>query len=356
MPETPSQLRQIWREHAPLLVVVFIYVVLGVGVQAALGEADLLALVGGHGGISTVAALFLVFFFSGHALMSLPRVPEGTPALGWIWRQWRTHYFTARRAGGFLVVHLAIPMFSSVFGGLKILFPTINPFSWDEPFHRADLLVHLGYEPWRLLQAVFGHPWITVGINAAYNAWFLLMLGIIVWQAGSARRDTRFQFFMTFLVMWVLMGTLLAMAASSAGPCYYGYVVPGVDPYAEQMAYLHRVHESGWLWAVDVQQTLWDVYTSGEVKTVSGISAMPSMHVSVATLFALVGFAHRRWLGWLLTAFAVIIQIGSVHLAWHYAVDGYVGCVLTIVIWKGVGVAMRRFGWTPPPLAEPEAR
>jgi hypothetical protein len=65
----------------------------------------------------------------------------------------------------------------------------------------------------------------------------------------------------------------------------------------------------------------------------SGISAMPSIHVSAAVLFALLGWRVDRRLGIGFTIFAIVIMIGSVHLAWHYAIDGYLSAALTLVIW-----------------------
>jgi TRAP-type C4-dicarboxylate transport system permease small subunit len=61
------------------------------------------------------------------------------------------------------------------------------------------------------------------------------------------------------------------------------------------------------------------------------------MHVSIAVLLALLYFRIHRWLGWAAAGFAVIIMVGSVHLGWHYAADGYLSAALTIVIWKGFG-------------------
>ena len=73
----------------------------------------------------------------------------------------------------------------------------------------------------------------------------------------------------------------------------------------------------------------------------AGIAAMPSMHVAGALLFALAGWRESRALGLLLTGYAVLILVGSVHLAWHYAVDGYVAALVTAFLWWAVGRYVR---------------
>jgi membrane-associated phospholipid phosphatase len=92
---------------------------------------------------------------------------------------------------------------------------------------------------------------------------------------------------------------------------------------------------------------LWKNYETG-TGIVNGISAMPSMHVGTSVLFATLGFASgKRWLGWLLTGFASLIMIGSVHLTWHYAIDGYAGAVIAIFGWWLAG---RLIDWARPDL------
>ena len=45
------------------------------------------------------------------------------------------------------------------------------------------------------------------------------------------------------------------------------------------------------------------------------------------------GAGHLALIGWVLLGFTLIIQIGSVHLAWHYAVDGILAFLIVGTIW-----------------------
>ena len=71
---------------------------------------------------------------------------------------------------------------------------------------------------------------------------------------------------------------------------------------------------------------------------------MTSMHVASSVLLALLGWRLRPAAGVALTVFAVLILAGSIHLGWHYAVDGYAGAVGAILIWTLVGWLQRRDG------------
>lgn len=54
------------------------------------------------------------------------------------------------------------------------------------------------------------------------------------------------------------------------------------------------------------------------------------------------GWCYSRRAGIALTLNAVVIMIGSVHLGWHYALDGYVGALGTVVVWWLVGQLLKR--------------
>lgn len=254
-----------------------------------------------------------------------------------------------------ILLPLAIlPLFLSAFTSFKSMIPEVRPFSFDPLLSSLDSTLHGGQAPWELTHALFGSPGLTVAINAAYNFWFFLMWVFVFAQLirvkTAVQRRDRMQFFVTFVLTWGMIGSVLAFLLSSAGPCYFGRIVTDMaDPYAPLFTRLRAIDQafdaagSYWgVWALGTQQTLWELYQGSETHIGSGISAMPSMHVAIATLMALAAFRIRRWLGWVMAGYAAIIQIGSVHLGWHYALDGYLSVLLTILLWRLAGWLVTR--------------
>ncbi|TGV96166.1 phosphatase PAP2 family protein, partial [Mesorhizobium sp. M2E.F.Ca.ET.154.01.1.1] len=96
------------------------------------------------------------------------------------------------------------------------------------------------------------------------------------------------------------------------------------------------------IWALSTQDMLWGGYTGATSGSI-GISALPSMHVAMAGLFALYATRRSRLAGVLMWAFSGIIMIASVALGWHYALDGYAGALLSVAIWKACGYFLSRF-------------
>jgi len=251
-----------------------------------------------------------------------------------IWTNWLT---LERLAGGCLIV-LLLPRFMSLFTVLKTLIPVINPYTWDPQLAEWDRLMHGGTDPWQLLQPILGTPWISSGINFFYHLWIFVLYGTLLWQAFSVRDPRlRMQFLLTFVLVWSLLGSVMATLLSSAGPVYFGRVTELEDPFQPLVDYLHAANEVAPIWALRLHDGLWRLHTLGEFNFGTGISAMPSIHVAAAVLFALLGWRANRLLGVALTVFAVVIMIGSVHLAWHYALDGYVAAVLTYGLWRAAG-------------------
>lgn len=260
-------------------------------------------------------------------------------------REFATRLATPRCVARALPILAGMLVFGGTFTVMKASIPFLAPYAWDEAFAQLDKSLHGGTAPWELLQPLLGEPVITNAINWAYNLWFYFFGLIWVWQSFSQRDERlRSRFFFALVLGWILLGNVAATLFSSAGPCFFGRVTGLPDPFLPLVDYLHQTNRIYPIWALTAQDMLWQNYSMRTVELGAGISAMPSMHVAMATLFALVCWRTKRWLGIVMTVYAVIIMIGSVHLAWHYAIDGYAGALGMLLIWWGMGRALERWG------------
>lgn len=252
-------------------------------------------------------------------------------------------FLTLRRVCMALPVMLILPFFGATFTNLKVLIPAIAPFSLDPTFAEWDRLLHGGHYPWQILQPLLGYPYVTSAINAVYHFWFFLAYGVAFWQIVSTDRPRlRMRYLLTFVLAWAIIGNVAAMLLSSAGPVYYGRVTGLPDPFAPLMSYLHQASTVAPVPALGVQDMLWRLYESHGIAVGGGISAMPSLHVAIAVSFVLLARAIDRRLAIAFAVFATLILIGSVHLGWHYAIDGYAAIIGICALWWGTGWLLKR--------------
>ncbi|MDP5215763.1 phosphatase PAP2 family protein [Ruegeria sp. 2205SS24-7] len=238
----------------------------------------------------------------------------------------------------------AIAVMSTSFTFLKDVIPALNPYSWDVAFAGLDRILHFGTDPWQWLWPALGTPEITRFLDISYGVWFILLyVGLFAAIFGTGNPARGMVFLVAFTLTWIIGGNVLATLFSSAGPVYFEAFGFG-SQFGEQMQRLNMLDQVAPLWALDAQQMLLDNYNSPG--TIRGISAMPSMHVATSVVLTMFAFSYARWLGLIMVAFTGLILIGSVHLGWHYAVDGYVSIPLTVAIWFLSKALVRRFGPT----------
>jgi hypothetical protein len=223
------------------------------------------------------------------------------------------------------------------------------PFSWDQTLDTWDRVLHFGYRPWEILQPIFGYWPITFLINFNYNLWFVMMNVFWVYYAFLAKPgEERTRYYLSFMLIWMIGGGILAVYFSSGGPCFYGEGRLGLspDPYAPLMSYLRGANEYLPIWALGTQDMLWDYREAGSA--FGGVSAMPSMHNATTLLFVLTSAARPLWVRRLLIAHCILIFLGSIHLGWHYAVDSYVAWAVTLAVWWAMGPVARWWEQTRP--------
>jgi PAP2 superfamily len=233
---------------------------------------------------------------------------------------------------------------------LKKIMTTLKPFTWDEKLLMADKWLHFGVDPWRITHTIFGSDFMTYAINLNYHGWFPVVFGFLAWGIlGRKHEKLRAQFLLSAMALWIISGNLVAIYFSSAGPCFFEHLdfANGqyYQPLMQKLVHSHTtLLAQGWyrgLPAIPLQQTLWADYVSSGDMFGGGVSAFPSMHVAMAVTVALAASRLHRWIGALAWLFAFFIQIGSVHLGWHYAVDGYASTLLAILFWKVSGKILK---------------
>lgn len=232
-----------------------------------------------------------------------------------------------------LVPSISIPIFISLFSSMKSVIPMINPFYLDEVLMKADQFIHFGFHPWQITHALFGDRFLTTFLDLSYNLWFVVMYIFTIWTILNVKRPKeRMHYLIAFFLIWTVLGLISAGLLSSAGPVYYGDIV-GEGAYQTLMETLasHNLHASG------LQGRLWSDYINGNTNIGSGISAMPSMHVAQTMLMYLAARHVSRALSYAMLGFLIIIMIGSVHLGWHYALDGYISVIMVTLLWKVSG-------------------
>ncbi|MNI64247.1 PAP2 superfamily protein [compost metagenome] len=94
--------------------------------------------------------------------------------------------------------------------------------------------------------------------------------------------------------------------------------------------------------AAEYQTYLWALHESGSAGFGSGISAFPSIHVGLITLNALFLNGYSRRLGVVAFAYVAFIQISSVYLGWHYAIDGYVSMTVVVAAYYALTAFLKR--------------
>jgi PAP2 superfamily len=218
-------------------------------------------------------------------------------------------------------------------------------FPFDPYLASVDRFLFFGHDGWQVTHAVFGSLPATLLIDRLYALWIPLMFAFpaaTVMMIGDVRQRVRI--LATWLASWIVIAGGSAWVFGSAGPCYYVALVgpnAGFSAFNEKFAAMAATARAQGpvLINFDLQALLLRGWQAGAQSNAAagGISAMPSMHVAMASLFAMAGFAHSRWMGWLMTAYALMIWIGSVHLGWHYATDGLVGVLMMLGLWKAAG-------------------
>ena len=325
---TPTTATHRWASEVPILLTAFTLFTVCTVILALKGVYPTI------GGVLVNAQLFGMFvmliaaFDAGYQL--LKHRPE-SPTAYLIARYSSATARATMTAGApmLAVAILLLPFFSK----MKAAIPLFAEYTWDDTFVSWDRAIFFGYDAWEILQPVLGFPVVTAFLALLYQLWFLLLYpGVMFFAFARVDHSVRRQFFLTYFLSWTLIGGLMATLLASVGPCFVGPML-GDTRFDDQMAYLNAANEQIPIMTLPVQEMLLEWFAAAENGLGSGITAMPSMHCAIAFLYWIAMRRVSARLGAFFAVFFFITWVSSVHLAYHYAVDGLVSLFAVGAIW-----------------------
>ncbi len=309
--------------------------------QSDAGIADVTKIATGYGiGVSSIVAVLIVARFVWFRLRDRrhPNAEEQADPMVWY-----RAYLAQVRWSDITIALIGLIVTVSCFTVYKATVVGSEGYGFDGLFIAWDRALFGGNDPWVLTHAMLPSAFATKVIDILYHPVFLpMIIGYTVCVTAHSKPALRYTYITAYLVSFVFIGMISADALHSAGPIYDGVLfgdgttfAPLIDRLAAQNG------AAGPFSAVLAQDYLLQLNERDVAGLGGGISAMPSMHIVLAFLWVFAAFHLHRILGVVVTIYATVIWFGSVHLGWHYFVDGLVGLIMLAVIWYAAG---RTFG------------
>lgn len=215
---------------------------------------------------------------------------------------------------------------------LKATLPSILPFYADPFLAKWDAILHGGLDPWYLANKMSAFVAPEAVMFTYLKIWsppaIFLPLIICLFDGDAARVKRTI---ILYVLAWVLIGNVFALAGMSAGPVYYDRLLGGERFGGLANALVSNGQHADILG--HIQTGLWEIYI-GKIDLIGpGISAFPSVHVAMATVFAIYLSERSRLLAVIGIGYLVTILFLSVYTGYHYAVDGYFSIIMMVGVW-----------------------
>lgn len=214
---------------------------------------------------------------------------------------------------------------------IKATFPAAHGFWADARLASVDRAL-LGQDAWKISHSLFGA--LTREIDYFYNLWVVIIVVISLCVALFASERRMAAYFLGIALSWTVLGTGLASSLASAGPIFGPDLGYGFSDLRAQLGDARLT-----MLAHDI---LWNTYQSGLLRIGGGISAAPSIHCALTFVFCLSAYKTRWFVP--AVAYSVFIWVGSVHLGWHYFIDGLLSLLGVLAMWPLV-LWMREPTW-----------
>ena len=164
--------------------------------------------------VTTVGLWLAVFFF--YKSIKLKSVFASIDLL-------RAGPLSRRNAQYAIPAGLAAAFLMNSFANFKASIPMFNTYDIDPLLAEIDRFVHFGYDPWRITETVFGYGRFTWMIDKLYYLWFPAIFIPLAAAIVSPPTVFRHRFLLSFTLVWVFLGVVLATLTASGGPIFYDF-------------------------------------------------------------------------------------------------------------------------------------
>ena len=231
-----------------------------------------------------------------------------------------------------LLASIGTACFQAGFLVIKTSLPFVLPFFADPTFVKIDKVLHLGADPWVIshswgqhlplewLAGFYLHGWLTIAI--------ILPIALATLDSDEARVK---RILILYASAWIIIGNLLALAGLSVGPIFFDRFYGG-DYFADLPGSFLPIGPNMQV-IRNAQESLWILYTHFGQSQGTGISAFPSVHVSVATLVGIYLYERSAYLLPFAVIWVAAILYMSVYTGYHYAIDGYASIAFIVGLW-----------------------
>lgn len=225
---------------------------------------------------------------------------------------------------------LIFPLFLASFTATKTAIPFLVGYTWDPFWAQADRLI-FGDDAWRI-----AHHWLGGGATTVFQwfyvvGWGAALIFVFPFVALNASAKFNAKFYTAMMTTWFIGGFVLAYLLSAAGPVFAHLVNSnGANHFTDLQRFLNSSLASGSPIRL-TQAYLASALESHVAVKGGGISAMPSMHVAVVSIYVI---SARRTL-WFVPAllFWIVIFICSAYFGYHYWIDGVVAAAVAGCCW-----------------------
>ncbi len=304
-----------------------------------------------------MSVMIAVTFMAGMYIFSFVHFFAATGSAGGFFSRWKTAaaqldvitraYLEGPRWTYACMAFLAMSA-DNFFFVSKSLINAVNPYvqaGWDPVFAAIDKALHFGMYPHETIIPAANMIGAGRVLDAAYALWLLVMFfvtGYTMFVETDLYR--RLRFLWTYLLSWILLGTIGATVFSSVGPLFYHDFYPGLpDVYASVTKNMDVMSSTGFLFAAKTRELLLGWAHNDRIFDPNALSAMPSMHLAVSWIMVMYARSLGRRPFMLALPFFVMMYLGSIYLGFHYAIDAYVSVVVTSLIWWIAGICLKRY-------------